>query len=88
MPMNINPKIWGGLGIPTREDARNPERNIQAGTLLLKRIADRLDDPTPAKIGAIWNGVGHEKVNHRGARIGRIYRERSWEKPMGPTHGR
>jgi hypothetical protein len=88
MPMNINPKIWGGLGIPTREDARNPERNIQAGTLLLKRITDRLDDPTPAKIGAIWNGVGHEKVNHRGARIGRIYRERSWEKPMGPTHGR
>jgi hypothetical protein len=81
MPMNINPKIWGKLGIPTREDARNPERNIQAATLLLKRIVDRLDNPTPAKVGAIWNGIGHEKVNHRGARIGRIYQERSWEKP-------
>jgi hypothetical protein len=80
MPMNINPKIWGAFGIPTHEDARDPERNIQAGALLLKRISDRLDDPTPAKIGAIWNGVGHEKVNHRGARIGRIYQDRSWEK--------
>lgn len=80
MPMNINPEIWGGLGIPTREDARDPEKNIQAATLLIKRIVERLDDPTPAKVGAIWNGVGHETVNHRGARMGRIYRERSWEK--------
>ncbi|WP_341896406.1 peptidoglycan-binding protein [Ferrovibrio terrae] len=88
MPMNINPKIWGALGVETREAARNPERNIRAAALLLKRIGDRLDDPTPEKIGSIWNGVGLETVNHRGARIGHIYRERSWEKPMGVTHGR
>jgi peptidoglycan hydrolase-like protein with peptidoglycan-binding domain len=78
MPMNINPKIWGALGIETREAARSPERNIRAAALLLKRIGDRLDDPTPEKIGSIWNGVGMETVNHRGARIGRIYREKPW----------
>lgn len=78
MPMNINPGIWGPLGIENREAARNPEKNIRAATVLLKRIGERIVDPTPEKIGSIWNGIGLEKVNHRGARIGRIYREKPW----------
>ncbi len=78
MPMNINPGKWGGLGI-SRETARDPRTNIRAAVKLLKRIAERIEDPTPEKIGSLWNGMMLEKVNDRGARIGRIYRERPWE---------
>ena len=76
--MNINPQIWGALGMAGREDARDPEKNIRAAATLLRRISDRLDDPAPEKIGSLWNGIGLETVNQRGARIGRIYREKPW----------
>lgn len=80
MPMNINPKIWGGLGIE-RTSASRPENNIRAAVTLIKRIQERVDDPTPEKIGSLWNGIMLDQVNQRGARIGRIAKERPWEKP-------
>ncbi|MBX9634548.1 MAG: hypothetical protein K2X44_06170, partial [Magnetospirillum sp.] len=79
MPMNINPKIWGGLGID-RSDASDPQKNIRTAVTLIKRIQDRVDGPTPEKIGSLWNGIMLDQVNPRGARIGRIARERPWEK--------
>jgi hypothetical protein len=78
MPMNINPEIWKDLGI-NRKTASDPETNIRASVTLIKRISERIDDPTSAKIGSLWNGITHEHVNERGARIGKIYEGRPWE---------
>ena len=79
LPMNINPSIWGGLGID-RTSASDYLTNICAGITLIKRIADRIDNPTPEKIASIWNYTGRELVNDFGAYVGRIYRETPWEK--------
>ncbi|MBF0166542.1 MAG: hypothetical protein HQL45_02835 [Alphaproteobacteria bacterium] len=78
MPMNIRPDIWGDLGL-TREQAEKPEENIRASVELIKRIQARVDDPTPEKIGTLWNNISREKVNDIGARVGAIYRGRVWE---------
>lgn len=72
-PMNIKPDMWAGLDGVKKEEFENPEANIRAGVTLIKRIRDRLDDPSEAKIGSIWNYTGAEKVNDKGARIQRIY---------------
>ncbi len=80
MPMNINPEIWGELGM-TKENASDPDVNIRAAATLLRRIEERIVDPTPEKVGSVWNGITLDSVNHRGARIGRIYREKPWKSP-------
>jgi hypothetical protein len=46
---------------------------------LIKRISERIDDPTPAKIGSLWNGIKLEMVNERGSRIEKIHEKRPWE---------
>ncbi|MCH8096895.1 MAG: hypothetical protein IID53_07435 [Proteobacteria bacterium] len=73
LPMNIKPGMWAGLDGVKKEEFENPEANIRAGVTLIKRIQDRLDDPSEAKIGSIWNYTGAEKVNDKGARIQKIY---------------
>jgi soluble lytic murein transglycosylase-like protein len=82
LPMNINPKIWASMGGVGEEEFKDPEKNIRAGVALIKGIWDRLrpEDRTAAKIGSIYNFTGRENVSRRGARIGRIFDERSWEK--------
>ena len=82
LPMNIKPKVWAGMGGVGEEEFKDPEKNIRAGVALIKAIWDRLrpEDRTAAKIGSIYNFTGRENVSLRGARIGRIFDERSWEK--------
>lgn len=80
MPMNINPKTWEGMDGKSINDYKDPEKNIAAAVALIRRIRDRIENPTPSKIGSIWNFTGREKVNSLGARIGRAYKERLWEK--------
>ena len=80
--MNIYPKIWGRLGL-SKETASAPKKNIKAGVTLIKRIADRLDNPTPAKIGSIWNYAGRENVNDYGAYVDRMYHEKPWVNDAG-----
>lgn len=78
LPMNINPTIWGGLGID-RKSASDYLTNIRAGITLIKRISDRIDNPTPEKVASIWNYTGRELVNDFGAYVGRMYRETPWD---------
>ncbi|WP_419797343.1 MAG: hypothetical protein ACNI26_13590 [Terasakiella sp.] len=78
LPMNIDPKIWGKLGIDEKT-AFDPQTNVKAGVSLIKRIATRLDNPTPSKIASIWNYTGRENTNDFGAYVDRIYREKKWE---------
>lgn len=80
MPMNIDAQTWQGMNGNLPEDFRDPEKNIAASVILIERIRDRIADPTPSKIGSIWNFAGREKVNSLGARIGKAYEERLWEK--------
>lgn len=78
-PMSIRSDIWQGLGLPP-ETARDPALNIAASVRLIRRITDRLEQPTPERIGTLWNSLSQDRVSDRGARIGRIFRERLWEK--------
>lgn len=78
-PMSIRSDIWQGLGLPPGH-ARDPAVNIAASVRLIRRITDRLERPTPEKIGTLWNSLSQDRVSDRGARIGRVFRERLWEK--------
>lgn len=78
--MNINGKIWGGLVDKPGERLNNAEENIEAGVILLKRISDRIENPTPEKIGSIWNFTGRENVNEMGKEIGEAFRTKPWKK--------
>jgi hypothetical protein len=43
------------------------------------------ENPTPEKVGTLWNSISQEEVTTQGARIGRIYRERPWERKADPS---
>jgi hypothetical protein len=79
-PMNINPTIWSGLGLDDRA-VLDPRIDIRAGVTLIKRLGERLDDPSPEKIGTLYNFAGRDTVSDYGAYIGRIYREKPWSRP-------
>ncbi len=81
LPMNINARIWAGMGGVGRNEFGQPNRNIRAGVALIKAISDRLRvrDRTPVKIGSIWSFTGRENVNYIGARIQRAYDGKYWK---------
>ncbi len=78
-PMNIKPHPWADLD-SKGQDLSNPETNIKVGVALLKRIQDRINNPTAEKIASVWNYAGRENTNDFGAYVGRVYKERLWEK--------
>lgn len=76
LPMNIHYAYWRNLGV-TPEVLKVPQYNIEFGVILLSRIRDRLENPTRAKIGTLYNSLAAVKVSDYGARIVSLY----WEKP-------
>ena len=80
LPMNINPRLWAGLIGVKEEEFHNPEVNIRAAVALIKRIQERVDGPTPAKVGSIYNFAGREKVSNFGARVQKAFDNRLWER--------
>lgn len=78
-PMNINGKIWGGLINKKGSRLDDEKDNIEAGVILLKRIQDRIEKPTPAKIGSIWNFTGRENTNEVGQEIENAYKTKPWK---------
>lgn len=82
LPMNIRPHFSRLIGARP-EDMSKPEVNIEASAELLRRVRDRIDRPTPAKIGTIWNLTGENTVSDFGAAIARIYRARPWLRRRG-----
>ena len=88
LPMNVRHDPWGKLGFSER-DLRNPRLNIRAGILIIKRIRDRLQNPTIAKIATLYNSLYKDNVTAYGARVSDVYRRRLWEiKPreLPPPH--
>jgi hypothetical protein len=88
LPMNIKPH-WARLVGARSEDMTESDTNIAAGTELLKRIMDRVDRPTAAKIGTLWNDSGASSVNDFGAMVARAYQEKPWQNRSrsGPSKG-
>lgn len=78
MPMNVNKNKWAGIIDKKPKDMHNAKDNIEAGVVLLKRIEERIQNPTPSKIGSIWVFSGSEEVSNYGSYIGRIYKEKPW----------
>jgi hypothetical protein len=82
-PMNINSDYWKDLGY-TREQLADPATNIKVGIMLIKRIQDRLEDPSIRKIATLYNSISQEKVTDYGARVEAIYKEKLFEKTHEP----
>lgn len=79
LPMNINYRYWKSLGV-TKEKLACPFYNIEFGVILIKRISDRIAEPTIKKVATIYNFVGAEKVNDYGARVYKLYLSQPWAK--------
>ncbi|MEE9250111.1 MAG: hypothetical protein V3U93_03160 [Alphaproteobacteria bacterium] len=80
LPMNIKARLWADLIGVKEEEFRKPEVNIRVAVTLIRRIQERLDDPTPARVGSIYNFTGREKVSDVGARIQKAFDEKLWRK--------
>lgn len=80
LPMNIDKNRWAGLIKKKPEDLYNPDYNIEASTVLIKRIRDRIDNPTPAKIGSLWHSSARENTDEMGEYINDVYRRKPWLK--------
>ena len=79
LPMNVRSDYWADLGF-SREELKEPEHNISAGILLLKRIWDRVPDPSVEKVATLYQDLGATKVSKYGARVGKIYADKLWKK--------
>jgi soluble lytic murein transglycosylase-like protein len=77
LPMNVKPH-WAKLIGARPEDMTNPDVNIEAAAELIRRIRDRIEQPTAAKIGSVWQHTGQERVTDAGAAVARLYAEKPW----------
>lgn len=78
LPMNIQKNRWASLVDKEPDDLYDPDNNIEASTVLLRRIADRIDKLNAAKIGSIWHYIGRENTDEFGEYIGQIYEKKPW----------
>lgn len=78
LPMNVNPSLWGALA-GANSKLSDPRTNIRAGTVLLKRISERLPDPSPEAIATLYNSLSKDRVTDYGARVAQVYRQRPWQ---------
>lgn len=72
-PMNVNVEYWSKLF--TREELYDKQKNIHAGTFLLRRILDRISSKKISKIATLYNNINATVVNDYGARVKNIYDE-------------
>lgn len=83
-PMNVNPDYWAPLLEELeymKEDViSDPRANIRVGAELLRRIRDRVPNPTVEKVASIYVTLGRENTNDYGARVQRLYDTRPWER--------
>lgn len=77
MPMNIQGKTWGHFdGKYYNTDV--PEQNIDLGTKVLKQLQNSLSEPTPDRVGTLWNETGANNINDVGARVKTAYDTKPW----------
>lgn len=78
-PMNINYNYWedfiSDLGYTKDDIINDPEANIRVGAELLRRIEERIEDPTIEKVASMYNVLGKENTSDYGARVEYIYND-------------
>ncbi|MDH2436353.1 hypothetical protein QCD60_27860 [Pokkaliibacter sp. MBI-7] len=79
LPMNVSYTYWKDLGV-SEASLEQTANNIDIGALILRRIQDRVSDPSVAKIASIYNFLGKEVVSDYGARAATIYKQKLWKK--------
>jgi hypothetical protein len=77
LPMNINVGYWKNLGY-SRDDLKDPQNNIEAGTKILKGIQDRIQPQTVEGTATLYNNLAADKVTDYGARVADIYQGKPW----------
>lgn len=78
LPMNINVKYWGNT-FGSREELKNPEKNIEAGVEIVDRIKKLLPANASVEgIATLYNNINAKKVSEYGARVKAIYDEKPW----------
>lgn len=77
LPMNVYASYWEDLGF-SRSDLKNPEINIEVGCLILKRIWDRVKDPTIEKVATVYQILGATMVTNYGAQVKKFYEQKPW----------
>ena len=80
LPMNVRPDTWSGLGY-SRNDLKDPAKNIEAGVRIIKGIWDRLENPTVSAAATLYNSLAKDKVSDYGARVQAIYESKPWNDP-------
>jgi hypothetical protein len=79
LPMNIYKNLWYSIIPNGKKNLYNAEHNIEAGTIIIKRLQSRIVNSTPEKIGALWNSMAFEKTNEYAIYIGHVYKEKPWK---------
>lgn len=77
-PMNIHADYWRDLGY-SREDLKNPDKNIEAGVKLLKRIKQNMPYAPDEEIASVYNSLDARYVTDYGMRVKKVMQERPWE---------
>ncbi len=80
LPMNVQKARWSSLIGKAEEDMYDPDANIEASTVLLKRIRDRVRNPNADTIGSVWHNIGATQTDEFGEYIGAVYTEKPWKK--------
>lgn len=82
-PMNISPELWSALSDPPG-DLTDPSTNIRNAVTLIRRITERVDEPTLAMVASIWIFAGAELVSDYGARVQDVHDRQIWAEPVPP----
>ena len=78
MPMNIQGDTWGNFN-GKHYDTYDAEQNIELGVRLIKQLYNSIDNPTPDKLGTLWNNTGANRINDVGARVKTAFETEPWE---------
>ena len=82
LPMNVHFEYWKKL-VRSKSRLNCPANNIELGTIILKRISDRVDNNSIRKIATLYNSLAKEQVTDYGARVEVIYKSKLWMLPGG-----
>lgn len=75
--MNINVDFWGNT-FGTREDMKDPEKNIQAGVDMIDRIEANVPGGSIEKVATLYNNINAITVSNYGKRVKQIYDDQPW----------
>jgi len=78
-PMNVYASYWKDLGY-SREDLKDPAKNIEAGAQILKRLKEKMPNASIREISTLYNNLNAEQVNDYGAQVERIYKDKPWRR--------